>query len=247
MQVNSMRRFLIIFITAYVSTAEDRVEIRMVPSTPVHADTFKNVTTNQSTMILFWSSEDRHSKMYKTSKWDMLASEKDKHVQSTNVTVGNVDCGNRRNVAFCRTFAAFDVTNMDFPYIGVSYFNEPFQKYNGSMEYPALIKFINEHFDRQCSEHRQWCTDDELKLLDEWEKLTLAQKLTLHTETMRKTENIISNFNKWTSMVRESVNNKTEEMQELVRTRDDEANLLYGMILDSRKELVNLTTTKEEL
>lgn len=242
-----MRVFIIIFVTAYVSTAEDVVEIRMVSSTPVYADTFQNVTTNQSTMILFWSSNDRHSKMYKTSKWDMLASEKDKHVKSTNMTVGNVDCGNSRNVAFCRTFAAFDVTNMDFPYIGVSYFNEPFQKYNGSMEYPALIKFINEHFDRQCREHRKWCTDDELNLLGEWEKLTLAQKLKLHEETMRKTETIISKFNKWTSMVREEVNKKTEEMQQLVHTRDKEANLLYSMILDSPKELVNLTTTKEEL
>lgn len=242
-----MRVFIIIFVTAYVSTAEDVVEIRMVPSTPVYVDTFQNVTTNQSTMILFWSSNDKHSKMYKTSKWDMLASEKDKHVQSTNMTVGNVDCGNSRNVAFCRTFAAFDVTNIDFPYIGVSYFNEPFQKYNGSMEYPALIKFINEHFDRQCREHRKWCTDDELKLLGEWEKLTLAQKLKLHEETMRKTETIISKFNKWTSMVREEVNKKTEEMQQLVHTRDKEANLLYSMILDSPKELVNLTTTKGEL
>lgn len=227
-----MRVFLIIFVTAYVSTAEDVVEIRMVPSTQVYADTFQNVTTNQSTMILFWSSNDKHSKMYKTSKWDMLASEKDKHVQSTNMTVGNVDCGNSRNVAFCRTFAAFDVTNMDFPYIGVSYFNEPFHKYNGSMEYPALIKFINEHFDRQCREHRKWCTDDELKLLGEWEKLTLAQKLKLHEETMRKTETIISKFNKWTSMVREEVNKKTEEMQQLVHTRDKEANLLYSMIYE---------------
>lgn len=240
-QLTSMLFIILFQIIVHIASSTPDAEIKLVPSESVYADTFDDTVQNKSSMILFWSSDNQDSKMYKTSKWDMLASEIHKHVRSTQVTVANLDCGDARNQDFCNTFDAFDTTSLVYPFIGISHSNESYAKYEGSMEYPVLVDFVQEHFERDCVYNRKWCTEKELNLIEQWKNMSLADQIKLHAHAMEVTTKIIEEFQNWTKLTKDTIRNKTEEVQQVVNIRDTHANMLRSVIAEQSDEAINQT------
>ena len=124
----------------------------------------------------------------------MLHTQKDIHVQSKYVMIGEVDCSLLKNKPWCEGFMAFNISELNYPIIGYSYGNEPFKHYNGSMEYPTLTRFLNEYFERSCARNKRWCDAEEEELLKQWKPLTLRDKLVVHAEIMEATKQVVHSF-----------------------------------------------------
>ena len=237
--MQTMRCFIIFILTVSIARGQDMTNVKLKTSTAMNGNTFDNMIANTSCMVLFWSSNDSPSRLFKRTQWDMLASEKHKHLNSKDdVLVGEIDCGDTRNVPFCRAFVAFDVTKLTYPYIGLSYFNESFRKYNGSMEYPNLVDFFRTYFNRDCHSNRTYCTEEELGLLDEWSKLTIVEKIKIHRSLLIATDQLVANFTRWSTEVKENVARVQEDVQENVNEADRRAKLLRSVIMGHPLETV---------
>ena len=66
--------------TASQAITTPAVDITMIASDSLSGPTFDSVTYGKDIMVLFWERGDKNDRMFKTSAWDMLATEKAKHV-----------------------------------------------------------------------------------------------------------------------------------------------------------------------
>lgn len=219
-----------ICIHAAASASTQPITIDMISSVSLNGPTFDTDTYGKDIMMLFWESTDKEDRMLKTSAWDMLATEKDKYVFTSNLTIADMDCGLSKNKEFCSKWIAFNISNIHFPYAALSYNNEPFKKYNGSFSYPALKDFISYYFERSCALNITWCTDEELKLLDEWEYMSLEQLMEEHLMMKKDTADIIKQFELESANLRDTYRKRHSEVNNIVEERDKISNLLHMVI-----------------
>ena len=207
--------------------------IVLQPSTVLYGDTFDNETYGKDIMFLFWSSKQTKSKLFKTSVFDMLYTEKHKWVFSKNITVANIDCAYARNLNFCLNFAPFEAK---LPHtIAVSNNNEPFKQYNGSFTYPALTKFLYEYFERSCVHNKQWCTEEDEELIRFWKNLTLEEQVLAHKQINEDSDTAIKAFEQHVANIRKDVHRRQNELQALVDSNDEKAKLLNELLYRANK------------
>lgn len=211
-------------------TYTNDVNIKMEPADRLYGDTFDSETYGKNIMFLFWSNKHFDSKMFKTSAWDMLHTQKDLYVRSRYVMIGEVDCGLVTNKRWCDTFIAFNISGLNYPYIGYSYHNEPFKLYNGSMEYPALTEFLHHYFERNCAINKEWCSEQEEEYLKLYTKMTLKEKYKRHIDLSYETKQMAANFERWALQYKKNFDKKQKETQHAILMRDKEANLLFDLI-----------------
>ena len=251
------------------SLAMETSSITLKPCETLYGDTFDQSVYGRDIMFLLWDSNFLPSKLFKTSKWDMLYTEKDKWVRSRNVSIAEVDCSQRRSRRFCKYFAAFDISQLKFPIIGYSIKNEPYKHFNESMEYPSLTKFLYEYFERSCVYNKNWCTENEKELVNEWRNWSIYEQLEEHhrinhaiNETIRKFElkvhqiNVqlrserlyveeknndqsVQNLNQKVLMLKKSLLKEQEEVQAYVDEEDEKALLLKHTIYENNADEVS--------
>lgn len=228
-----MRLISLFFYLLGHAFAMDTTSITMQPAEKLYGDTFDKSVYGKDIMFLLWDSTYLPSKLFKTSKWDMLYTEKDKWVRSRNVTIAEVDCHHQRSQMFCKHFSAFDTSELWYPIIGYSIKNEPYKHYNESMEYPNMTKFLYEYFERSCVYNENWCTEEERKLISNWSNLTILEQLKLHHAINKETNISIQKFEN-------NVHTINLELQEkrlkLLNMMDDDAFQKYERISKLKKE-----------
>lgn len=228
-----------LFSTSWAVKTSD-IEITMKPSLALNGSSFDADTYGKDIMLLFWESTSKEDRMFKQSAWDMLATEKDKHVMSRPLMVADMDCGLKKNVDFCTRWIAFDITNLTYPYIAYSYLNEPFKRYNGSLSYPDLTKFIFEYFERNCAANRKWCTEEEQDFLQKWNGTSLKDLIREHTEMQKETETMVKQFEEESAKMREKFRYMHTTVTKEVEERDHIANLLHHVIQNHGIEAVQV-------
>lgn len=226
-----MLSLLVLFATFIANGhAMDSTSITMIESDALYGDTFDQSVYGKDILFLIWDSSVTTNRMYKSSKWDMLATEKDKWVRSRNVTVGEVDCAHRRSRKWCKNFAAFDISELEYPIIAYSINNEPYKHYNDSMEYPALTKLLFEYFERSCVYNDMWCTEEENELIEAWRTLTILEQLVMHRTINEATNESIREFEQYVYRVKTEVHHQRAELQHQVDKQDAKAILLNQVI-----------------
>lgn len=227
-----MLRYITLFVfilNVYADTPP--IEIKMIDATKLDGETFDSETYGKDIMFLFWESSNDHDRRFKTSRWDMLATEKDKWVRSHNVTIGEMDCSH--NWLFCKRFIGFNVTGLSYPFIGLSYNNERFKKYNGTMDYPSLTNFLHGYFERNCALNENWCDEEEQELLYKWRNMTLQEQLRVHINMNYNTDQRVKQFEQWRSDLRQEFKKKLKELQEWTDRRDQLTSVLFHIIHQS--------------
>lgn len=214
------------------------VNIKMQPADKLHGETFDTVTYGKNIMFLFWSNKHHDSKMFKTSAWDMLHTQKEMHVRSRYVMIGEVDCGAVGNRRWCDHFIAFNISGLNYPYIGYSYHNEPFKLYNGSMGYPALTQFLGHYFERNCAINDEWCSEEEIEWRKLYKRFTLKEKYKRHIDISYETKKMSTDFERWALQYRKDFEKKQKATQYEIAQRDKEANLLFDMIQKYPLEMI---------
>ena len=227
----------IINISTAVTYTND-VNIEMVPADELDGKTFDTVTHGKNIMFLMWDGSNQDNIMFKTSAWDMLHTQKDIHVQSKYVMIGEVDCSLLKNKPWCEGFMAFNISELNYPIIGYSYGNEPFKHYNGSMEYPTLTRFLNEYFERSCARNKRWCDAEEEELLKQWKPLTLRDKLVVHAEIMEATKQVVHSFESYRDHIQKEFKDRQNKVQKDVAERDKKSNLLMDLIQKYPRERI---------
>jgi len=187
-------------------------------------------------MVLFWKSGNKANRMFKSSTWDMVATEKEKHVVSRPIVIADMDCSLSENIDFCTQWIAFNTS--EFPYIALSYYNEPFKKYNESMSYPALTEFLYEYFERNCVLNEKWCTEEERERLDEWDHMTLERLMKEHMAMKSETEAIVKQFKSDSADMKKEFKRMHEEVTALVEQRDHISDLLHTAIQAHGEEAI---------
>lgn len=234
-----MRSLLVFFAAAVVGGyAMDSTSITMIESEPLYGDTFDQSVYGKDIIFLFWDSTVTSARLYKTSKWDMLATEKDKWVRSRNVTVAEVDCAHRRSRKWCKNFVAFDISELSYPFIAYSIKNEPYKHYTDSMEYPALTKLLFEYFERSCVYNGMWCTEEEIAWIEAWRNLTIPEQLQVHHTINEATNESIREFEQYVYRVKTEVRRRQSELQAFVDSQDAKAILLNQVISENDSEEV---------
>lgn len=214
------------------------VKINMKPADELSGETFDTETHGKNIMFLMWDGSDKDNIMFKTSAWDMLHTQKDIHVQTKYVMIGEVDCSLLKNKEWCRGFMAFNISELSYPIIGYSFGNEPFKHYNGSMEYPTLTRFLHEYFERSCVRNKRWCDMEEMTLLKQWKPLTLRDKLVVHSEIMEGTKTMVSHFETYRNHVQKEFRERQDKIQKDVAKRDKQSNLLMDLIQKYPRERI---------
>ena len=234
--------------TASQAITTPAVDITMIASDSLSGPTFDSVTYGKDIMVLFWESGNQNDRMFKTSAWDMLATEKAKHV-TRPIVIADMDCSILDNKEFCSKWIAFNTTGLEYPYIALSYYNEPFKQYNGSMAYPSLTNFLYEYFERNCVLNEKWCTEEEREYLDNWDFMSLEQLMEEHILMTRETKGIVKTFEMDAANMRDEFRRMHTEVTNLVEERDKIALLLHTVIqkygVDAIEELANEYKHKE--
>lgn len=239
-------RFLLCFLLIHVVCSTEPIKITMIDALSLKGETFDTVTHGKDIMFLFWNSSSHHDRMFKGSTWDMLATEAHKWVQSTNVTIAEMDCGKEENHYFCTHFIAFNISNLTYPYIAYSYNNERFKRYNESVEYPQLTSFLREYFERNCALNAKWCTEEEERLLKVFRNLTLSEQLREHIQWNYDTDQRAKEFEMWRNELRANFTRKLIEMQNWTDVRDKIGNVLLYEIQKTHS-IDNITSEMNEL
>lgn len=216
--------------TSIAVTYTNDININMVPADELNGNTFDTETHGKNIMFLMWDGSNKDDVMFKTSAWDMLHTQKEIHVQTKYVMIGEVDCSVLKNKPWCEGFIAFNISELNYPIIGYSYGNEPFKHYNGSMEYPALTRFLHEYFERSCARNKRWCDAEEEELLKQWRPLTLRDKLMIHAQIMDGTKQMVSSFEKYRNRIQQEFRDRQDKVQKDVAKRDKQSNLLMDLI-----------------
>lgn len=230
-----MKLFVSLVIASVLSfstavTYTDDIKIEMVPADELSGETFDTETHGKNIMFLMWDGSNKDDIMFKTSAWDMLHTQKEIHVQTKYVMIGEVDCSRLKNKPWCNGFIAFNISELSYPIIGYSYGNEPFKHYNGSMEYPNLTRFLHEYFERSCVRNKRWCDAEEEELLKQWRPLTLRDKLVVHAEIMDGTKQMVNAFEKYRNNIQQEFRDRQNKIQKDVAKRDKQSNLLMELI-----------------
>ena len=213
----------------------------MTTSVSLNGSTFDTYTYGKDIIFLFWESSDADDRMFKSSAWDMLATEKDKHV-SREIIVGDMDCNKNRE--FCSKWIAFDTIGLAYPYIAMSHNNEPFVQYNGSMAYPDLTDLLFEHFERNCVLNEKWCTEEERELLDRWDFMELEDLMKEHLAIQKETDRIVKVFDKKSAQIRDEFKRIHREVSQVVEERDKIAILLHTLISKSGVDAIQEVAMK---
>ena len=233
--------FLVIASILSISTAvtyTNDINIEMVPADELDGESFDTETHGKNIMFLMWDGSDKDNIMFKTSAWDMLHTQKDIHVQTKYVMIGEVDCSRLKNKPWCEGFIAFNISKLNYPIIGYSFGNEPFKHYNGSMAYPDLTRFLHEYFERSCVRNKRWCDAEEEELLKQWRALTLRDKLVIHAEIMEGTKTMVDHFESYRNHIQKEFRERQDKIQKDVAKRDKQSNLLMDLIQKYPRERI---------
>ena len=187
-----MKSFLIVLSALSACHA---LEIKMIPSTPLTGAKFDTETYGKDIIFAFWRSAEQSDRMWKTSKWDMLATEAHKIVRSKNVTIADVDCSASSNHFFCKRFDAFDISDKKYPILGYSFYNEPFKRYDGDLGYPELSAFLFDYFERSCTLNEKYCSFEEQEILNQTASMSLRDIMSDRQDLLDAT-NVIFKFTK---------------------------------------------------
>ena len=161
-------------------------------------------------------------------EWDRLHTQKDTLLPTNNnVMIAEVDCSKD---SFCEHFIAFDITDLTYPFIGYSYYNEPFKLYDGAMEYPALRTFLFDYFERSCVYNTKWCTEEETLLVKKMNGMTLDELIKSHMDYNYETKVVTDTFEKWRMELQEKFTKRMHEVQKETNERDKLANVIFYFI-----------------
>ena len=198
-----------------------------ITSLKLTGDTFDTVTYGKDIMLLFWDSSLPGDSSFKSKVWDRLHRQRNDHVRSSNITVGEMNCHLKENHHFCTNFITFSVRQMEIAY---SYNNEPFKQYNQSMSFSSLTTFMYDYFERNCVYNDKWCTKEEKDRLTKFRQMTLSDKLKKHMEWKQETESRIQQFETWRNQLRTEFTQKLHELHDWTDERDRIAQMyLYDM------------------
>lgn len=222
-----MKSFLIVLSALSACNA---LEIKMHPSTSLRGDTFDTDTYGKDIIFAFWRSSEKTDRLWKTSKFDMLATEAHKIVRSKNVTIADVDCTISANHFFCKRFDAFDVTDRNYPMIGYSFHNEPFKRYDGDLSYPALSKFLFDYFERSCTLNEKYCSDEELQLLNETASMTLRDIMSARQKLLDETDVAVTAFRNWKGTLEREFLVRKKRLEDSLEI-NQKLDLVYGKII----------------
>ena len=200
-------------------------------------------------MFLMYDSTDMGNRMFKTSAWNMLHTQKEWYVQDRPIMIGSIDCSMEANLTkqWCKKFIAFDISNLSYPIIGYSYNNEPFKHYDGSLEYPALTKFLFEYFERNCATNSKWCDEETKLLLDMWNPLSLRDKMLEHIKLMEASEKEVNAFTSYRVQMKRQFQEEHDRVEKSVAARDKKAKILMTMIQKYARQKIEDVTEIIEL
>jgi len=206
-----------------------QVTIEMIEA-PTLGDNFYQYTEGKHVVCLLWSSQVVPERMFKMSKWNMLATEKDKWAKGVEVV--DVDCA--QTPTLCQQLGGENE-------IVYSYNNEPFKIYSDSREYPSLCQFLHDYFERECLRNVKYCTEKQNASVAAWQKMSLWQLIEAHIDISRRADGLVADFEEFAVKIKKLFDDKQEEVELIVKEQDSLANLLLHEIHKHPANKVNET------
>jgi len=161
--------------------------------------------------------------------WDKLG---DKFKDSTDIIIGDVDCTTDGGKPLCSKYGV-----RGYPTIKTFSGNPMGDDYKGGRKYDDLVKHVETNMGPSCSpEHKDKCSSDELKELEELLKLPLADRKEKAAAAQAEMDKLSSDFEDFVKGLQDSYEKAQKDKEDAENVLTPKLKMLFASTKEGSKD-----------